>query len=159
MSEKSRFRAVEGLWTPWGKVLCWSCHGPKMQGREGPSPERFEQLKTPRGAEYGEHPAHCDQCKTPVWLREESVAALQAIVAAVGFGVLEQTGGMCVAARFPLALGDFVVVTDDDEVGALYTASHFGDEASFERCESLGEVSRAPVHAVVSFVKSKRCPV
>lgn len=80
------------IWTPWGQVLCFECHGVTLRGRTLPPPV-YAKLCSLQPAREDEHPGTCDECGCDVWTRHD-LWILQSIRDAVG-GELQQTGGMC----------------------------------------------------------------
>lgn len=95
--------AVWGIWTPWAKVLCFTCHGPDMEGRPGKiSAEVFTAATTPSVPCDGVT-TWCDKCGARCIIKDrDDVARLHNMILALPTPCyLEQTGGMCVSLRCP----------------------------------------------------------
>lgn len=137
--------ARDGVWTPWAQVLCVECdyqYGLKNPRWQTSHPGRWEALcKLDRTALIeqpdGDALAKCDECHCDCWVRFD-VAMCQTVGLTYGDLAwemddvragfqMEQTGGMCCAATFPITNDDdvamaVVVVTAMD--GNFYVGSY-----------------------------------
>lgn len=114
-------KRTSALWTPFGEVLCDSCHGSvKWNGKDVTVPEQ-----TGQDDERG----YCTRCGNPVWvLGRSDVAILTRLRHKMGEGDMQQTGGMCAALAFERPDGGYVVATAENEVIlGLYTKEGWED--------------------------------
>ena len=122
--EKEKY--LKGVWTPWAKLYCFTCHG----NENLPNPkteEEWRKVTKPQELKYGNDVTFCDDCGVPIQV-EESVAREHNLVAALrerGFDAeLRQTGGMMSAcgiepsdllkgAKGPDDVGEILVTYND----------------------------------------------
>lgn len=116
---------TEGVWTPYGAVLCVPCHNVRTGRRdEAHTAGELRAWGYDRGGT-------CDECDARLFLPDH-VAPLAFLVDHVEGGMLVQTGGMCSALEVEGPEGsDLVLVAtafDGIELGIYTKAAWRGDD-------------------------------
>lgn len=144
---------VRGIWTPEAKVLCISCHGPRVwNGRPVMSEEAWQQRTKPVQADADEAEARCDRCGRGVVVAKE-VAALQGVclalrAAGLSRAAMEQTGGMCAAVLIPMQDGGRVQVYADEAADGVFVVAMAKPDADEEDVVATVQGRPAAVAAV-----------
>lgn len=116
---------VPSLFTPWGDLLCYECHGRDLPNGE-PSDEEWDELTSPTEPEGDDEAIGiCSECSRDV-VTGLQLAKFSRVAYEVDFLELTQTGGMVPGLDGETADGRYVQVVDDN---ASYREGEDGDYA------------------------------
>lgn len=106
----------QGLWTPWSKVLCYDCHGPKFASKT--LDETALAIVNDEDQPLDEEHAvtTCELCGCEVQVRDDVAYERNIVASMLKAGIqaeMWQTGGMCAAAAILCENDEYIMVTWD----------------------------------------------